>query len=145
MICSLLICERIFFIMNIDFEAALRYIDLGAYDNAVQSLQKAINTENEKNNHGLAIEYRCVLGELYFNLQKGKEAREEFAQVIEYCKKNGTHSKQLMIASRYTDILDGKVKPAADKALAPRTHVPLVPKPMQNKEFISRQMNKKHR
>ena len=67
---------------NINFEAALKYIDLGSYDKAVEKLKLAIDEESSKDNDTRATEYHCVLGELYAQLGKEDEAREEFTQVI---------------------------------------------------------------
>ena len=63
---------------NINFEAALKYIDLGSYDKAVEKLKLAIDEESSKDNDTRATEYHCVLGELYAQLGKEDEAREEF-------------------------------------------------------------------
>ena len=69
---------------NINFEAALKYIDLGSYDKAVEKLKLAIDEESSKDNDTRATEYHCVLGELYAQLGKEDEAREEFTQVIQF-------------------------------------------------------------
>ena len=53
---------------NINFEAALKYIDLGSYDKAVEKLKLAIDEESSKDNDTRATEYHCVLGELYAQL-----------------------------------------------------------------------------
>ena len=132
---------------NINFEAALKYIDLGSYDKAVEKLNAAIDEENSSNNESRAVEYRCVLGELYAQLGKKDEARDQFNQVIEYADENSVLAKQRTIAKTYIDAYDGLIKvPTADNAADKRPgDIPLVPKPVQNKGFISRQMNKKHR
>ena len=71
---------------NINFEAALKYIDLGSYDKAVEKLKLAIDEESSKDNDTRATEYHCVLGELYAQLGKEDEAREEFTQVIQFAR-----------------------------------------------------------
>ena len=73
---------------NINFEAALKYIDLGSYDKAVEKLKLAIDEESSKDNDTRATEYHCVLGELYAQLGKEDEAREEFTQVIQFADEN---------------------------------------------------------
>ena len=69
---------------NINFEAALKYIDLGSYDKAVEKLKLAIDEESSKDNDTRATEYHCVLGELYSQLGMEDEARDEFRQVIHF-------------------------------------------------------------
>ena len=120
---------------NLNYEAALKYIDLGSYDKAVEKLKLAIDEESSKDNDTRATEYHCVLGELYAQLGKEDEAREEFTQVIQFADENSTLDTQRSIAQTYINAFEG---------LLPGD-VPLVPKPVQNKGFISRQMNKKHR
>lgn len=140
--------------MNIDFEAALRYIDLGSYDKAVEKLISAI--DKEQDNPENQTKYRCVLGELYANLGKLSECREEFNKVIDYCDETHTLQQQRAIASAYVDALDKKLIDMAidnyDKQMnqpqpvAKRPgDVPLVPKPVQNKAFIAKQSRKNHK
>ena len=62
--------------MNVEFEAALQYINLESYDNAISHLNKAIDKEMDEGNEGTAMEYRCVLGELLANLDRKEEARD---------------------------------------------------------------------
>lgn len=122
--------------MNIDFEMALRYINLGDYDKAVEGLNKAISAESEKGNESVAAEYRCVLGELFANTGKTAEAREEFVKVLGYC--DSTHSlpKQREIARTFLGAFDGELRQRPGD-------IPLIPKPAQNKAFISKRMNKR--
>lgn len=132
---------------NINYEAALKYIDLGSYDRAVEKLNLAIDEENKNDNSIRATEYRCVLGELFAQLGRQDEAREQFTQVMDYADENHVLAPQRRIAKTYIDAFDG-VLPAsvAEPSAAKRPgDLPLVPKPVQNKGFISRQMNKKHR
>lgn len=124
-----------------DFEAALKYIDLGSYDKAIEKLNSAI--EQESANEETAIQYRCVLGELQANLGHVPQARAEFEKVIAYCLEHHTLQKQGSIAQTYIDMFDGKIKPPAGQERP--GDAPIVPKPVQNKGFISRQMNRKHR
>lgn len=130
--------------MNIDFEAALRYIDLGNYDKAIEMLKSAI--DKEKENPSAAAQYRCVLGELYANLGKVEESRTEFEQVLDYCDETNTLEKQRTIAKTFIDAFDGNLPsmPSQEKTKRPG-HVPLVPKPIQDKGFIAKQSRKNHR
>ena len=129
--------------MNIDFEAALRYIDLGSYDNAVKKLKSAIDSEKE-NNPEEAAQYRCVLGELYANLGQQEDSRAEFLQVIEYCDSTNTLQKQRVIAQTYLDAFDGKLPQPEPQQKRPG-YVPLVPKPQQDRGFIAKQSRKNHK
>ena len=104
---------------NLNYEAALKYIDLGSYDKAVEKLKLAID-----------------------------EAREEFTQVIQFADENSTLDTQRSIAQTYINAFEGLLPPIPSANTEPANRpgdVPLVPKPVQNKGFISRQMNKKHR
>ena len=133
---------------NINFEAALKYIDLGSYDKAVEKLKLALDEESRKDNDPRATEYHCVLGELYAQLGKEDEAREEFTQVIQFADENSTLDTQRSIAQTYINAFEGLLPPIPSANTEPANRpgdVPLVPKPVQNKGFISRQMNKKHR
>lgn len=133
---------------NINFEAALKYIDLGSYDKAVEKLKLAIEEEHANKNDICATKYRCVLGELYAQLGKEDEAREEFTQVIQFADENSTLDTQRSIAQTYINAFEGLLPPIPSANTEPANRpgdVPLVPKPVQNKGFISRQMNKKHR
>ena len=133
--------------MNMDFEAALRYIALGNYDKAVELLNKAISDAEAADNGIEVTQYRCVLGELLINIPKPEEARAEFEKVIEYCVENNVLEKQRQIASTYLDVLNGKLELPKRSASAEKRpgYIPLVPKPVQDKGFIAKQMNKKHR
>ena len=87
--------------MNVNFEMALQYINLGSYEKAEKELKTAIDGEIEKQNLSIATEYRCVLGELLANLGRKKDSNEQFKQVVEYCKKTGELNKQLEIAEGF--------------------------------------------
>jgi len=87
--------------MNVNFEMALQYINLGSYEKAEEELRTAISAETEKNNLSAAAEYRCVLGELLANLGKRKKSDAEFLQVVEYCKETNSLPKQLEIAESF--------------------------------------------
>ena len=133
---------------NLNYEAALKYIDLGSYDKAVEKLNLAIDEESSKDNDIRATEYRCVLGELFAQLGKEDEAREEFTQVIQFADENSTLDTQRSIAQTYINAFEGLLPPIPSANTEPANRpgdVPLVPMPVQNKGFISRQMNKKHR
>ena len=132
---------------NINFEAALRYIDLGSYDKAIEKLNLAIDEEFANDNEIRSFEYRCVLGELLAQLGREQEAREQFEQVIFYSNENNVLATQRAIAKTYLKAYDGQLPaPSSDSSAAKRPgDIPLVPKPVQNKGFINRQLNKKHR
>lgn len=87
--------------MNVNLEMALRLINLEAYDRAVEELKKAIAAEKKNKNKAGAVEIRCILGELYGNLDMKKEAKAEFKKVIEYCDETRTLHKQREIAENY--------------------------------------------
>lgn len=127
--------------MNINFEAALKYIDLGNYEKAVENLNTAIETAGGETEEGM--QYRCVLGELYANIGNAGRSREEFEKVIKYAEDTNTLSKQRDIARAYIDAFDGKTAAPTAKIQRPGD-VPLVPKPRQNAAFIAKQ-SRKHR
>ena len=132
--------------INVNVSAALKYIDLGNEEKAIELLQLAISQEAEKGDETSATEYRCVLGEYYANLGQSENARDLFNQVVNFCTESRILSKQRDIAQTYLDIMDGKIDPTElEAASKPKRNpsVPLVPKPMQNKAFISKQMNKR--
>lgn len=139
--------------MNVEFEKALKYIDLENYDKAIASLNTAIMQEEDADNEADATKYRCVLGELYVSLDMEAQARDELTTVVEYCDKTNTLEPQRRIAKAYLNAYDGIPLPAdmmqreksdAKKAARPGD-LPLIPKPMQNKAFITKQMSKKRR
>ncbi len=135
--------------MNVEFEAALQYINMESYDNAIEHLNKAIDKEMEDGNEGTAMEYRCVLGELLANLDRKEEARDEFAAVVDYCDFSNGLPNQKIIAGAFIKAIDeGGPLPRFDGGAAGASakrdpSVPLIPKPVQNKSFITRQMNKR--
>lgn len=132
--------------MNVNFEAALQLINLGNYDKAIAELNKAIDAEMAKDNESTATEYRCVLGELLANLDRKEDARIEFATVVEYCEFSNSLSKQKAIAEVFIKAIDeGKPLPAGSVRPAPKRNsaLPLIPKPVQNKSFIAKQMGKR--
>lgn len=130
--------------MNVNFELAIQFINLEDYDNAVKKLNEAIAEENGAGNENSAIQYTCVLGELLANLERIEESRAEFNKVIEYCRRTNSLTKQLNIAETYIAAFDGKIQMTPQPARRPGD-VPLVGKPIQNKAFISKQMNKRHK
>lgn len=126
--------------MNIEFEAALKYIDLGNYDKAIEGINSAIARETEKGNLSDAAQFRCVLGELYANLGKVEDSTREFEQVLDYCDETSTLQQQRKIAQTYLDAFSGKLPmPAAPERMKRPGDVPLVPKPRQNAAFIAKQ------
>lgn len=140
--------------MNIEFQKALQYIDKESYDKAIESLNIAITQEEDADDLALATEYRCVLGELYFNLNMDAQAIDELTEVMRYCDETNTLPKQREIAKTYINAINGiypqevheqaEVMAKTQTAKRPKD-MPLVPKPMQNKAFITKQMSKKHR
>ena len=133
-------CERIN-TMNVDFEAALQFINLESYDKAEASLNKAIKTEEDKGDKTTATQYRCVLGELFANLGRAQDAREQFEMVLEFCDSTHTLQAQRAISQRYIDAFDGKIPAPAPAKRNPS--VPLIPKPVPDKGFIAGKMNKR--
>lgn len=144
--------------MNLNLEKALAYIDLGSYNKAVDSLEAAIKEEEAAGNNQTAIEYKCVLGELYAQLDMPLQAQRVLGEVVMFCDENCCLAEQRSIAVKYliayeTNTIDAVLneqavregKMAAAKAAARPGYLPLVPKPMQDKGFISRQMGKKRR
>ena len=141
--------------MNIEFQKALQYIDKEAYEKAIESLNIAITQEEEADNLSTATEYRCVLGELYYQLQMDAQALDELGEVIRYCDETNTLTKQREIARTYINAINGilpqEIKDKAEAAAkadaqAKRSKsMPLVPKPVQDKAFITKQMSKKRR
>lgn len=125
---------------NINFKAALRYIDLGESEKAIELLKLAIEQEFDKDNESDSIEYRCVLGEYLSKLGRQDEAREEFSEVLRYCDTYTALPRQRAIAKTSIDIIDGVIKAPEDK---PHPSLPIFPKPMQNKAFITQQLKKK--
>lgn len=129
--------------MNIEFNAALQYINLGSYEKAIDKLNSAISKETENGNLADAAQYRCVLGELYANLGNIEESTKEFEQVIDYCDETNTLQQQYQIAQTYLDIFAGRIQmPEAPERTKRPGDVPLVPKPRQNAAFIAKQSRK---
>ena len=125
---------------NVNFKAALQYIDLGESEKAIEKLKLAIDQELDKDNESGSIEYRCVLAEYLAKLGRQDEAREEFSEVLRYCDTYTALPRQRAIAKTSIDIIDGVIKVPESK---PDPSLPLIPKPMQNKAFITKQLNKK--
>ena len=123
--------------MNINFEVALRYINLESYEKAVEHLKLAIGEETANGKEDTAIQYTCVLGELFANLGRVAEAREQFNKVLEYCRRTSSLPKQRDIALAFMDAFDGKIKTVTQPMNAPMSA-----KPVQNKAFIQKQMRK---
>ncbi len=136
--------------MNVEFEKALQYIDRESYDKAIECLNAAIMQEEEQNDLSTATQYRCVLGELYYQLQMDDQARDELTEVMKYCDETNTLTTQREIARTYINAMNGILPPKPEGAAEAKPterpkHIPLVPKPLQDRGFITRQMNKKHR
>lgn len=145
--------------MNVNLQKALSYIDIGSYAKAVDCLEAAIKDEEAADNGFAATQYRCILGELYAQLEMASQARDTLEQVVKFCDDNHCLSEQREIAQKYliayeSGTIDSVLneqseaapegKASAAKAARPG-YLPLIPKPTQNKSFISKQMNKKRR
>ena len=127
--------------MNIDFEAALKYIDLGNYEKAVEKLNAAIEQAGGETDEGM--QYRCVLGELFANMGIVNRSEEEFVKIMKYTEDSTTLPRQRAIAQAYLDAFSGKT-PMPQKKIERPGDEPLVPKPRQNAAFIAKQ-SRKHR
>ncbi len=133
--------------MNTNFEAALRHIDLGNYDKAIDELNAAIDAEMDNNDEEKATEYRCVLGELLANLDRLDDARDEFAMVLDYCDFSRSLPKQRQISIAFIKAIDnGTPLPGYSRGSndTPEQR-PIFAKPVQDKNFIVKQMNKRGR
>lgn len=140
--------------MNIEFEKAIQYIDLGNYTKAVDCLNSAIEAETAADNDDTATEYRCVLGELYAQLDMEEQAIKEFTAVKEYCESEQKLKKQNAIATKFLNayetgtieqLLNGEPNAKKSAKVQRPGYIPLIPKPVQDKSFISKQMSKKRR
>lgn len=127
--------------MNINFEMAIQYINLEAYDKAVESLQTAIKEETDKGNEKASIEYTCVLGELYADLGKKEESIGEFAKVLEYCDRTNDLPKQRKIARDFLDLFSGATKMVT--APHPAAQAPANVMGMTSKGFIAKNQRKR--
>lgn len=131
--------------MNVEFEKALKYIDMESYEKAIECLNSAIFAEEDNDDLRKATEYRCVLGELYYQLGMEAQARDELTEVIQYCDDTKTLHKQRTIAKTYIDAMNGILPEKPQQRVERPKDMPLVPKPVQNKAFITQHMNRKHR
>lgn len=140
--------------MNIEFEKAIQYIDLGSYTKAVDCLKNAIEAETAAENDDIATEYRCVLGELYAQLDMEEQAIKEFTAVKEYCEVEHKLKKQNEIATKFLaayqtgtieQLLNGEPNTKKSAKVQRPGYAPLIPKPVQDRSFISKQMSKKRR
>lgn len=124
------------------FNMALEYINNGNYDKAIEMLNECIDNATANENPMEATQVRCVLGELYANLGKKEDAVDNFRQVLEYCHSTDSLPEQAKIAASYIKaIAESKPANPTDRP----GYVPLVPKPVQDKAFITKAMNKKRR
>ncbi len=124
--------------MNVNFEMAIQYINLEAYDKAIEALQTAIREESDKNDERTAIEYTCVLGELLADLSRNQESEQEFLKVLEYCNRTNSLPKQRGIAKDFLDLFHGNVQFVTEAAEVPRNV-----KQVQDKSFIVKQQRKR--
>lgn len=140
--------------MNLNLEKALAYIDLGSYAKAVDSLEAAISEEEAAGNRFAATEYKCILGELYARLDMSAQAVDVFEDVVLFCDETSCLAQQRDIAMKYLiayrtgnidAVFDEMDAPEKKTAVSRPGYLPLIPKPTQDKGFISKQMNKKRR
>lgn len=127
--------------MNVNFEMAIQYINLEAYDKAVDSLQTAIKEESDKGNEKGAMEYTCVLGELYADLGKKKESIDEFTKVLNYCDRTNELPKQRKIAKDFLDMFFGEVKMVTEPH--PAIEMPINVMGLTSKGFIAKNQRKR--
>ena len=124
---------------NPNFNLALEYINAGNYEKAVAKLEVCINDAIAADNVSESMQARCVLGELYANIGKKGEAIDHFTQVVKYCTDTGLLRTQGQIAAEYLKAL------TENKPIKKPNHIPMVEKPVQDKAFITRTMNKKRK
>ncbi len=127
--------------MNVNFEMAIQYINLEAYDKAVESLQTAIKEEADKGNEKGSVEYTCVLGELYADMGKKKEAIEEFSKVMDFCGRTNSLPKQRKIAKDFLDLFSGETKMVTEPH--PTVQTPTNVMGMTSKGFIAKNQRKR--
>ncbi len=127
--------------MNVNFEMAIQYINLEAYDKAVESLQTAVKEEADKGNEKGAVEYTCVLGELYADMGRKEDAIEEFTKVMEYCGKTNSLPKQRQIAMEFLDLFSGRTKMVTEPH--PTVQTPANVMGMTSKGFIAKNQRKR--
>lgn len=96
--------------MDINFDAAIHYINMGKYEAAVEHLEKAIAAEESNGSTDAAIECTCVLGELLANMGETERARAEFDKVIEYCKRTNSLGKQQEIAQSFINEFEASAR-----------------------------------
>lgn len=116
---------------NINFEMAIQNINLEQYDKAVEFLKTAIIEEQEAGNEKIAMEYTCVLGELYADLGRRNESITEFIKVLEFDKKNNSIPQQAKIAREFLEFFRGEMQVVT--AEAPKNLAQ-----MQTKAFVNR-------
>ena len=117
--------------MNINFEAAIRYINIGESEQAIKELKEAIRSEIANNSENISIQYRCVLGELLHDLQRDDEAAKEFKKVIDYCKRTGSLPNQEKIAEEFLKAINGNITITAEQLNIPGS-TELMSMPVQN-------------
>lgn len=116
---------------NINFEMAIQNINLEQYDKAVEFLKTAITEEQEAGHEKIAMEYTCVLAELYADLGRRNESITEFIKVLEFDKKNNSIPKQAKIAREFLEFFRGEMQVVT--AEAPKNLAQ-----MQTKAFVNR-------
>ena len=89
--------------MDINFSAAIHFINMGKFKMAVEHLEKAIAAESDSGNMDSAIMCTCVLGELLANMGDRDRASKEFGKVVEYCNRTNSLGKQREVAQSFLD------------------------------------------
>ena len=120
--------------MNNYYAIALKLIDLGMYDEAIDHLKRAIKEAKSADSEDMAVMISCVLGELYANLGQISESKAVFTEVKEYCDKTNSLPAQKEIAEKFLNSFDtgSNLQKFAKNS-----------KPQQNKAFIAKQMRKR--
>ena len=103
--------------MDINFTAAIYLINLGKFDSAIEYLKKAIADKEGDGSMDAAIQYTCVLGELFANMGEQDKARAEFDKVIRYCSKTNSLYEQKKIAEDFLNEYDRELKEKYAKRL----------------------------
>lgn len=121
--------------MNNYYTIALKFIDLGMYDEAIDHLKRAIKEAKDADSEDLGVMISCVLGELYANLGQISESKAVFTEVKEYCDKTNSLPAQKEIAEKFLNSFNSE---STLQKFAKNNQ-----KPQQNKAFITKQMRKR--
>lgn len=92
--------------MIIEFDKALRLLDIEDYDRAEACLKKAIQTAKEDNREYELMEIYCCYGEVLAMLEREEEARQYLNEVIGFYKKSGECEQEYEIAKGVLDEME---------------------------------------